>query len=401
MLVVIKKLITKCKKTHKKNATLVANSNTEETIRTVTHCYLQMTRLWQISAFYLSFCFDFSWSFLSSRTTHTKKSPLQVPHHNHLTIHNLFENLFQQQEKESLKKSDSLEIYKNNNDLEYPWCFKGRLWFRPAIVKIPNDESLRPPTSILSLFGYTVGGVVALEYDESPIGPYREYVTMGALVSKRGAIGQWGSKLYVSTKEAANICEDIWGVPATFSNIQYDEESSSETDNLFVTNPPPKNNEGSRSSTDDKEGNGTLKKKRNELMIPFLLPKSDSSDAINGNKDTTICVSGWKNTRVLTQEELQSAQQSEQPPSLIRIPVFWTPTIKALWAPFVPLPKSEEGEDADSNGGLNLHKLRLSASALRLRFCGQDSSELLGVPLGLGLVVDNVLIEIGEKWDEL
>jgi len=38
---------------------------------------------------------------------------------------------------------------------------------------------------------------VSLEYDASPVGPYREYVTMGSLVTKRGALGQWGTRLFV------------------------------------------------------------------------------------------------------------------------------------------------------------------------------------------------------------
>ena len=46
------------------------------------------------------------------------------------------------------------------------------------------------------------GGVVSLEYDASPVGPYREYVTMGALVTKRGAVGQWGSRLFVRSGAA-------------------------------------------------------------------------------------------------------------------------------------------------------------------------------------------------------
>ena len=45
--------------------------------------------------------------------------------------------------------------------------------------------------------GHSVGVVamVSLEYDLSPVGPYRQYVTMGSLVSKSGALGQWGSRL--------------------------------------------------------------------------------------------------------------------------------------------------------------------------------------------------------------
>ena len=97
----------------------------------------------------------------------------------------------------------------NGRDEDFPWCVTGRLWFRPALVNINSDPSLpRPPpsVSILNLFGWTIGGTVALEYDTSPVGPYREYVTMGAVVVKRGALGQWGSRLYVSNQVAEEVC---------------------------------------------------------------------------------------------------------------------------------------------------------------------------------------------------
>ena len=41
----------------------------------------------------------------------------------------------------------------------------------------------------------------------SKVGPYLEYVTMGSVVAKRGALGQWGSRLYVSSAPAEAICK--------------------------------------------------------------------------------------------------------------------------------------------------------------------------------------------------
>jgi hypothetical protein len=79
------------------------------------------------------------------------------------------------------------------------------------------------------------------------------------------------------------------------------------------------------------------------------------------------------------------------------LPVNWTPTIKALWAPFVPYPDAGSMERE-----LPLHKLRLSASAIRLHWSGLENDikiDNFSVPLGLGLMVDNVLIEIGVKGD--
>jgi len=257
----------------------------------------------------------------------------------------------------SSKQSAPEKWNENGRDEEYPWCFTGRLWFRPAIVRIPSDSNPsapRPPpsVSILNLFGFTIGGTVALEYDTSPVGPYKEYVTMGAVVSKRGALGQWGSRLYVSTQVAEDVCKDVWGVPAIVANINFVEEETDDEQSLSVEAAPDKYD--------------TSTKQR-------------------------INVRGWSNTRVLNEDELE-----EKP--IGSLPVFWTPTIKALWAPFVPLPARSDNDEDDA---LPLHRLRLSASALRLKLCTQSPSEKLGIPIGIGLVVDNVLIEISRQHGEL
>ena len=253
-------------------------------------------------------------------------------------------------------KKNKREWPENGRDAEYPWCFTGRLWFRPALVRAPSSEDAsdpKPPPSlsIVNLFGWTIGGTVSLEYDTSPVGPYREYVTMGAVVSKRGALGQWGSRLYVSTQTAEDVCVDVWGVPAQVADIDFVEGEASSSSLRVETAP---------------------------------------SKLITGVKQR-IEVAGWSKTRVLTEEQLREAKPQGG------LPVLWTPTIKALWAPLVPLPGSED----DGENALPLHKLRLSANALRLRFCPQSPSDSLGIPIPIGLVVDNVLIEISRQDGEL
>jgi hypothetical protein len=257
----------------------------------------------------------------------------------------------------------------NGRDEDYPWCFTGRLWFRPALVRVPvpstnnnNNKNLADPSpppsvSVLNIFGWTIGGTVALEYDTSPVGPYKEYVTMGALVSKRGAVGQWGSRLYVSTEVAEDVCRDVWGVPAQVADMDF---------------------------VEDDGDNNTNKQS--------LLSVESAPDKFVTGKRQMIEVRGWSNTRVLTDEELDDWKPKGG------LPVLWTPTIKALWAPLIPLPASRRSDEEDS---LPLHRLRLSASALRLQLCPQSSSDLLGIPIGVGLVVDNVLIEISRQDGEL
>lgn len=246
-------------------------------------------------------------------------------------------------------------------DPDYPYRFTGRLWFSPSLVKKAKSKN-DPKINIVSFFGWTLGGTVALEYDTSPIGPYREYVTMSAIVTKRGAFGQWGSRLYVSTKEAESICRRIWGVPAETANITFNEN----------------------------RGNDVCLK-----VSSFPDPDGKMTDTQNIN------VEGWGNTRVLNSHEDDTKRWGG-------IPVLWTPTIKALWAPLrLPFPFEEE-----SSNNLPLHKLRLSASAIRIKWSGfrwnmkSDSydeviDERLGINLGVGLVVDNVLIEIGPQFGML
>lgn len=232
----------------------------------------------------------------------------------------------------------------NGLDEDYPWCFTGRFWFRPALVRVQdsNTQALDETgvVNILQIFGYTLGGNVVLEYDTSPVGPYREFVSMGALVacSNGGMVGQWGSRLYVNTKSAEDVCQKVWGVPAEVADIDFIELGSS----LQVKSSPD----------------------------PMKVFKSKP----------VIEIGGWSSTRVSKTDD----------PVRGGLPILWTPTIKALWAKLLP------SGPLKSEGTLPVHKLRLSGSSIKLQWSGltapAGSNE---IPLGLGISIDNVRIEIG------
>jgi hypothetical protein len=258
---------------------------------------------------------------------------------------------------------------RNGLDNEYPWRFEGRFIFRPSLVRI-NDAQPPPPPSarLLSLFGYSLGGTVVLEYDLSPVGPYREYVTMGGVVGlgsvdignnnspeeRTLGIGQWGTNLYVSTQVAEDVCQYVWGVPAQLANIEFEERGN---------------------TLDDYE------------------PSSVSEDGTNGEGKRMFRLGGWGNTRLLNRDAMPTKRYG-------KIPIYWTPTIKALWAPLL-FPGGIGGVDKPMERMklLPLHKLRLSASAIRLKRCRRrvNSNHQNEIPLGFALVVDDVLIEIGER----
>jgi hypothetical protein len=87
-------------------------------------------------------------------------------------------------------------------------------------------------------------------------------------------------------------------------------------------------------------------------------------------------LSGWGNARILGDGDGEGNGSRNARRRYGNVPIFWTPTIKALCAPILlPLGgKRSGGEDTTTSGGreaglLLVHKLRLSASALRLRRC--------------------------------
>lgn len=250
--------------------------------------------------------------------------------------------------------ADSTVGSENGLDESFPWRFEGRLWFRPALVRTP-PEPLPGGVNALSLFGWTLGGVVCLEYDVSPVGPYVEYVTMGSLVSKRGTLGQWGSRLFVSTEVAETVCRQVWDVPAEVADLSFADD-------------------GETLSVD---------------AAPALVGPRFSG--LSGPTQEKIRVGGWAATRSY-KDESDGIQYGK----VGNLPVLWTPSIKALWAPFVP-----QASGSDDSQAMPLHRLRLSASSARLHLCGQAQSDELGIPLPAGFSVDGLRIEIARNDGEL
>lgn len=227
---------------------------------------------------------------------------------------------------------------KDDDADDVQWVFTGRAWFRPAIQQVKTQPK---EVSFLSLFGWTLGGLVCLEYDDSPCGAYREVVDMGSVVVRGGAIGQWGSRLCVSSQEAEELCRAVWGVPAELRKITFEGSGS-----------------GLRCST-------------------------SSNDAVE--------VRGWEALRL---SEKESGLTVSLPG---RLPIWWTPAIKSLWLPL---------RFAEDEGGLNLHRIFLSAEKLSVQWHwpGDDkpnSGDADGLPLPLSILADGLKVEICPKFGEL
>lgn len=164
----------------------------------------------------------------------------------------------------------------------------------------------------------------------------------------------------MSNTEAERICQDIWKVPAEVADIEF------------------------------REGNAASPSRSSTLAV------TPAPDPTKTNKMIPqIVVDGWENTRTIFDTPIE---HQEAAPPRRGLPILWTPNIKALWAPFVPFPSPRNSSETDK---FPSYPLRLSASALRLHWCGQESSELLGIPIDIGLSIDNVLIEIGPESGKL
>eukprot|EP00435_Cladocopium_sp_Y103_P045165 s2058_g12.t3 len=232
-------------------------------------------------------------------------------------------------------------VLKSQED-DVQWVFTGRAWFRPAIQQVKNQPK---EVSFVSLLGWSLGGLVCLEYDDSPCGAYREVVDMGSVVVRGGAIGQWGSRLCVSSQEAEDLCRAVWGVPAECRSITFDKGTGT--------------SEGLRCST--------------------------SHDAVK--------VTGWEALRLREAEDTSGLTFSIPG----RLPIWWTPTIKSLWLPL------RLGENED---GLKLHRIFLSAEKLSLQWHwpGDDTpntGDAEGVPLPLSILADGLKVEICPEFGKL
>ena len=240
-------------------------------------------------------------------------------------------------------------------DPAFPYKFKGRCIFVPSLVRLPEDNNLPSGISVLNLAGWTVGGTVVLEYDESAVGYYREWVDLGGLAlytrqSPQGQsflVGQYGSNLFVSRPEAEELCVNVWGLVAKGADIEFSEPKDGGVCELQRSEP-------ARAGS-------------NPILSTF------------GWKDL------WKPGRL----------------SFSGLNLLWTPTIKAIWACLGHRPT--ESEDTQEPL-LPLHRLRLAGRVGLSRFntvddeVDADSDEISWprqkIAFGVGLTVEDLVIEI-------
>uniref|UniRef100_A0A7S0GBL4 Uncharacterized protein n=1 Tax=Proboscia inermis TaxID=420281 RepID=A0A7S0GBL4_9STRA len=120
-----------------------------------------------------------------------------------------------------------------------PYTFtNARILYQPTIIPVSAARACTAPVSdgglkLLSLLGYTLGGVFCVEWNDSPVGYYREVAVLSGLVvrlsPKGGGLGAWASHILVTTDDAVDAGVDVFGLPAILGTVEFaavDEENS-------------------------------------------------------------------------------------------------------------------------------------------------------------------------------
>mmetsp|Transcript_2013 Transcript_2013/g.5660 ORF Transcript_2013/g.5660 Transcript_2013/m.5660 type:complete len:411 (+) Transcript_2013:125-1357(+) len=103
-----------------------------------------------------------------------------------------------------------------------PFRFPGaNVLYQPTFVRAEAARAVTPRgVSLVSLFGWTLGGVFVADWVDSPIGRYREVAVLSGLVFRGGTLGAWASHIVVSEAAAVEAAREFWGLPAREGDIQ-------------------------------------------------------------------------------------------------------------------------------------------------------------------------------------
>lgn len=104
-----------------------------------------------------------------------------------------------------------------------PWVFKGRALFQLQLVKVSEARKYIPESlPLVSLFGYTLGGIYLARYSDSPVGAFDELVAMAGLVWDWPSSCAWAARVYVNDKAARGHGLSSVGLPSRLASFTPD-----------------------------------------------------------------------------------------------------------------------------------------------------------------------------------
>mgnify|MGYP003316945670 CR=1 FL=1 len=114
-----------------------------------------------------------------------------------------------------------------------PWSFRNaRVMYQPTLVRVSAARAVTPRDglTLLSLFGYTLGGVFVVDWTESPVGPYREVAVLSGLVARGLSIGAWASHIVVTTPASVGGGRAVFGLPTVLGSVEFNAGEESDGD---------------------------------------------------------------------------------------------------------------------------------------------------------------------------
>lgn len=96
-----------------------------------------------------------------------------------------------------------------------PWRFRGKALYQLSLVRA-RDARAHVPSDLplVDFFGYTLGGLYAARYDDSPCGKLDEVVVLGGLVWNAPTSCAWATRVYVDSKAAREHGIRTCGLPS-------------------------------------------------------------------------------------------------------------------------------------------------------------------------------------------
>ncbi len=114
-----------------------------------------------------------------------------------------------------------------------PWSFSNaRVLYQPTLVRTSAARAVTPRDglTLLSVFGYTLGGVFVVDWTDSPVGPYREVAVLSGLVARGFSIGAWASHIVVTTPASVGGGRAVFGLPTVLGSVDFKAAGESDRD---------------------------------------------------------------------------------------------------------------------------------------------------------------------------
>ncbi|WP_287129927.1 acetoacetate decarboxylase family protein [Candidatus Cyanaurora vandensis] len=102
-----------------------------------------------------------------------------------------------------------------------PWQTRGQAALEFAQFPVALVQDLIPLDIIQTWPGYTLGVVGFIHYDQTPVGPYNEFIIAPALVRHGTNLSFWVTTMTVDSPASQVNGQSNWGLPKTLGTLDY------------------------------------------------------------------------------------------------------------------------------------------------------------------------------------